>query len=251
MSDVIDAQREVALDSTYSTDRREAIDELEKLFSSSGSEDKRRIVETLRQVALEATHRDERDRARRALEEAVETDPDASAPVVIPAVCRLATDAKSSDERLEAIDALRRLHREVGSEHREEIRETLRSIASDGTYERERSRARTRLTDVASDDATGGGAGDRSVSYLAGSLAEHLSRAARDSHEECLQRVEELRDFVAEHDRGDAAYEDALEDLDSLVGQLETVPADGDLDDDRIKRVDRVANRVRSIYARD
>lgn len=259
MQDAIDTHLETARDSPYSRDRKEAIEALAEMYPSADERDNRRVLETLRTVATDSTGRDERELAREALVECYETDPEAAAPVVVPAFCSLAEDAKLSEERLAAIDTLRRLYPDAGETERERIGETLAAVAGDGTYEDERTRARQRLRDITDENrsesgtggrATGGEDGAESVGYLGVSLAEHLASAAEESPDACRERATELRDFLADNPVPDSAYEEVSEAVADLVQQLEVVPTDGDLDDDRKERVRRIATRVERLYER-
>lgn len=251
----IETHRETALDSPYSRDREEAIEQLQALYPDSATDEKRRILETLRQVAWEATSTQERDLARDALVDAFESAPDVGASVVVPFLCEQAADASHAEERLDAMDSLRQLYPAVDEQSQEEIGQTLADLAGNATYENERRRARQRLSDISAenrresaDDAeTDEGAG--SVGYLGKSLAEHLATAADESPEACLQRAEELRDFVAENPLDDESYDDVRDEIDQLAEQLAVLPGD-DLDDERRDRVRRVANRIERLYQR-
>jgi hypothetical protein len=251
MNETIRSHRETALDSPYSRDREDAIEELARTFPETGPEGKREVLETLRQVALEATSTAERELAREKLLACVDADPDAAADVAVDAFGELARDARFTDAQLDAVDALRRVSREAQAEHVEDVEATLSDLASDATSESVRKRARRRLTDVESardDGQDDGGAGD---DYLAASLAEHLENAAAESPEACRNRADELAEYVAEHPVEDEAYENVREGLESLVEQLRVAPTGDELGTERRERVERLADRTKRLYQRD
>lgn len=257
MQQAIDTHRETALESPYSQDRREAIESLADLYPTAGERDQRRILETLRTAASEATSRAERQLARETLQTVFETDPTGASSVVVPAFCTLATDGSNSSERCAAIDTLRELYPDVDATDQERIGQTLAEIAGDATYEDERRRARQRLSDVTAANRAGNrkiesgdDGGGTAVGYLGVSLAEHLENAAAESPDACSRRATELRDFLADNPVADAAYEEVLEAVEGLVEQLDVVPTDGALADDRQERVRDVATRVRRLYER-
>ncbi len=253
MTTAIDTHCETALESPYSRDRAEAIEELVGLFPDATDDRKRRVLETLRQVAHESSSRSERDLARETLTECFEADPAAAAPVVVDTFVDIAADSKFSDERLDAIDRLRACYPDLDERHRETVGKTLADIAGNATYEDERRRARQRLSDVSRDEraesSDGGSAGD-AVGYLGESLAEHLEQAADEGSEECLQRAEEVSEFVHENPVDSGSYEAVREDIDALVEQLQVVPTGDELDADRQERVERLAGRVGRLYTR-
>lgn len=248
MNETIRTHRETALDSPYSRDREDAIEELARTFPEVGPDGKREILETLREVALDATGSAERELAREKLVDCFESDPGAAAGVVVGAFCELARDGKFTDDQLAAVDTLRRVAREVSSEGVATIESTLSDLASEATSEEVRTRARRRLTDVES-ATSGEGAGDGDE-YLAASLAEHLQNAAGESPGACRKRAEELRDYVVDHPVDDDAYDEVSEDLDGLVEQLEVVPTGDELGSERRDRVDRLAERTKRLYQR-
>ena len=256
MTDAIETHRETALDSPYSRDRKDAIEQLVELYPNGDAEQRRRVLETLRRVAFEATSSQERELAREALVDALEADPETAAPVVVPSFCELASDGRHGDERLDAIGALGQFYSDVDETHREQIGHQLAEISGNATYEDERRLARQRLSDVTAENQRGtasGGADDESgnVGYLGRSLAEHLANAATESPEACIQRAEELQDFVAENPLEASAYEEVRDDLESLVEQLEVAPTDGGLSEERVERVERLATRVGQLYQRN
>jgi hypothetical protein len=252
MTGSIRTHRETALESPYSRDRREAIEELAGIFPGADDAAQRRILETFREVANGATSSTERDLARETMVEAFEAAPETAGPVVVPCFCDLAADASRSDERLDAVDALRGFYPSVGEELRERIEETLTDIAENGTYEDERRRARHRLADVADHDGSSRGAGDdgSAVDYLGQSLAEQLADATDESTEACCQRAEELREFLDDNPVDDDGYESVRADVADLAEQLAVVPTNGGLDDDRKRRVERIAERTKRLYVR-
>lgn len=252
MTTTIETHCETALDSPYSRDRQEAITELGRVYPGAAPGERERILETLRQVAIEGSARDDRELARETLVECFETDPADAAPIVVETFRELAEEAKLSNERLEAIDALRECYPEVDEQQRSAIGSTLADVAGNATYQDERKRAQRRLSDVSrherkDSDATDG---TESVDYLARLLADHLENAAHEGPEACLQRAEAVSEFLAEHPVSDDAYDELRADAESLVDQLEVVPTDGTLDDDRIQRVEGLAARVERVYAR-
>lgn len=258
MTGAIETHCETALESPYSNDRENAIEELGQLYTDVGTEQQRQILETLRQVATDATASNERALARETLFEAFETNPAPGSSLVVSFFCDEAANASRTEGQLDAIDTLRELYPVVDENQKEKIGATLAEIAGDGTYEDVRQRARQRLSDVTSENKRAAGSGSKekagrddegSVGYLGQSLAEHLEAAAHDSPEACLQRAEELRDFVAENPLGDETYEDVREEIQSLTEQLSVLRGD-ELDSDRVDRVERVANRVKRLYSR-
>jgi|APHM01.1.fsa_nt_gi hypothetical protein len=253
MTTAIDTHRETALESPYSRDRAEAIKELAGLFPDATDDGKRRVLETLRQVAHESSSRSERGLTREMLAECFEADPAVAAPVVVDTFADIAQHSKFSDERLDAIDRLRACYPDLDERHRETVGETLADIAGNATYEDERRRARQRLSDISRDERTGSTGGDDendAVGYLGESLAEHLEQAASDGSEECLQRAEEVSEFVHENPVDDDAYVSVREDVDALVEQLQVVPTGDELDADRQERVGHLAGRVERLYTR-
>jgi|GEM_PF-3569979 len=247
MNETIRTHRETALDSPYSRDREDAIEQLAGSFSDASTDGKREILETLREVALDATSTAERELAREQLVDCFEADADVAAGVVVGAFCELARDGKFTDDQLDAIDTLRRVSRDVPAEHVERIQSTLSELATEATRESVRSRARRRLSDVESvvpsDD-------DETDDYLAASLAEHLENAADDSPGECRRRAEELSEYVTEHPVSDDAYGEVRDELAALVDQLRVAPTGDELDAERRERVGRLADRTKRLYQR-
>lgn len=250
MNTVIETHCETALDSPYSRDRREAIEELESVFPEASTEGKNRILETLREVAHDSSSRDDRDLARETLLACFEADTSTATPVVVDTFRALAEDSKFSEERVDAIDTLREIYPDIDDQHREVVGQTLAEIAGNATYEDERARARRRLSDISREERTADEDAGEEISYLATSLAEHLENAAHEGSEECRQRAEEVNEFLAEHPVTDEAYEEVREDVKALVTQLEVVPTGDDLDEDRIQRVERISGRVERLYTR-
>lgn len=258
MSDAIETHRKTALDSPYSQDRKEAIEELGQVYASVNRDEQSRVLETLRQVTIESAHRRERELAREVLVDCFDVDPEGSADIVVPCFIEIAQESKSSDERCSAIDTLRRLYPDVSEHNQERIGDTLADIAGNGTYEDERRRARQRLTDLARATRTGrakqrdtGPIAQDAIGYLGQSLAEHLANAAEESPEECRQRAQEVHDFVLNAPIDDELYDDVRDELDALVEQLTVVPTDSGFDSDRIDRVKRIADRVKRLYVRN
>lgn len=257
MTDAIETHRKTALDSPYSRDREEAIEELGRVCPEANHDERIRVLETLRQVAIESAHRQERELARETLIECFDADAEGIADIVVRCFAEVAQEARSSDERCSAIDTLRRLYPDVDEHNRERIGDTLADIAGNGTYEDERRRARQRLTDVAREERTRDPEPDKSdqtvqnaMGYLGQSLAERFATAAAETPEECRRLGEELRDFVANAPVDDEKYVEVRDELDALVEQLAVIPTERDLDDDRIERVERVATRVEDLYRR-
>lgn len=254
MQNLIDSHRETALDSPYSRDREEALEELAGMYPDAEARSKRRIAETYRQVAVESSRRDERDLARERLLDCFDTDPDSIASVVVETLIELATDAKFSDDRLDAIDSLRDVYPDLEEPQRDTVGKTLAEIAGDGTYEDERRRARQRLSDVTHIEQQESGGGDDNedaAAYLGKSLAEHLENAAQESAEECRKRAEEIQEFMAENPVDDESYEEVKSDVDGLLEALSVVGTDGELAEDRVTRVERIAARVERVYSRN
>ncbi len=256
MHATIETNCETALESPYSRERREAIEQLEQLFSDASTDGKERILETLRELAFDSSSRDVRESAREAMADCFETDPARAESLVVGAFVELANDSKFSEERLDAIDTLRACHRKASKQYREVIGEELAEIAGNATYEDERSRARRRLSDITRDakrvtnENSGEDSSTDSAGYLGASLAEHLEAAAHDGPEECLQRAEEVQEFIHEHRVDGESYAEVRDDVDALVEQLSVVPTGDRLEDQRIERVERIAARVERLYAR-
>lgn len=260
MTTTIDTHCETALESPYSRDRAEAIEELAGVFPDADTDGKHRILETLREVAVESSSRDERELARETMVECFEADPSRAESVVVEALTEIARESKFSDERIDAIDALRACHRKASEQYREVIGRELAEIAGNATYEDERNRARRRLSDITRDERRDGagsdsseddaGGGSDAVGYLGESLAEHLEAAAHEGPEECLQRAEEVQEFLREHRVAGESYAEVRDDVDALVEQLSVVPTGDELDEERIERVERIAARVERVYAR-
>lgn len=249
----IDTHVETALESPYSRDRAEAIEQLGTLYGDVDERDRRRIAETLREVAIESAHRDDRKLARETLLSCFDTAPDAIEGVVVETVTELARDARDSDARLAAIDRLRELYPDLTDPRRDEVGKTLAELAGNDTYADVRRRARRRLSDVTRDEREDAGEDDGesgdAVAYLGRSLAEHLDAAAEESAADCRERAEELQEFLAEHPVEDEAYESVRADTDDLVDALAVVSGD-DLAADRIERIERLASRVERLYTR-
>jgi hypothetical protein len=257
MTTTIETHCETVLDSPYSRDRQSAIQELGRVYLDADPADRDRILETLRQVALEGSARDDRELAHETLLDCFEADASGAAPVVVGAFQKLATEATLSEERLEAIDSLRKCYPEVDEQHRSTIGSTLADIAGNATYQDERERARRRLSDVSRHEretATETDSGtDAAVStgYLGQLLAQHLENAAEEGPGACRQQAEEAVEFLVEHPVDDGAYDELVADAESLVDQLEVIPTDGSLDEDRIGRVEGLAARLERLYARN
>jgi hypothetical protein len=250
MTTAIDTHCETALESPYSRDRAEAIEELAGLFPDATEDGKRRVLETLRQVTHESSSRSERNLARETLAECFEADPAVAAPVVVETFADIAAESKFSDERLDAIDRLRACYPDLEERYRDTVGKTLADIAGNATYEDERRRARRRLSDISRDERGSTDERNDAVGYLGESLAEHLEQAAREGSEECLGRAEEVSEFVHENPVDDDAYDSVQDDIDALVEQLQVVPTGDNLDADRQERVERLAGRVERLYAR-
>lgn len=249
----LDTHVETALDSPYSRDRADAIEQLGSLYPEAGPEDRRRIAETLREVAVESAHRDDRALARETLVSCFEAAPDPIQGVVVDTFVELARDGRDSDSRLAAIDDLRGIYPDLDEAGRDEVGRALAELAGNDTYAKVRRRARRRLSDVTRDERAEADdeedAGDETIAYLGQSLADHLDTAARESAEDCRERAEELREFLEEHPVEDEAYEDVREETGDLLDALAVVSGD-QLADDRIERVERLAARVERLYRR-
>lgn len=256
MNTTIETHCDTALNSTYSRDREEAIEELGRIYPDASTDGQTRILETLRQVAHESSSRDERSLARETLLECFENAPGTAMQVVVETVSELAESSKFSEERLEAIDMLRRIYSDVDEHHRDEIGRTLADIAGNATYEDERRRARRRLSDISREEheetveAGGTETASDTIGYLGVSLADHLDQAAHEGPEECRKRAEEVSEFLAENPVADDSYDDVRSDVESLVEQLAVVPTGNSLDEDRIDRVERISARIERLYER-
>lgn len=252
MTTAINSHRETALNSPYSRDRQEAITELYRAYQSTEKRDRDRILESLREVAHDSSTRDDRELAQKKLLECFHTDPSGSAPVVIETFRELAENSKFSGERIDAIDALRECYPDASEQYRDGIETTLADIAGNATYEDERDRARRRLSDITAEEGRKPDEdAPEAVGYLGRSLAEHLENAAREGPEACLRRAEELEEFLADYPVSNDNYDEVVDDIESLVRQLEVVPTGDELDEDRRTRVERVATRVGRLYARN
>lgn len=253
MDTAIDTHCETALESPYSRDRADAIEQMQELYPSAGEDDKEQILETLRAVAHDSSSRDERALARDTLLACFEVDSATAASVVVETFVELAEDSKFSDERLDAIDTLRQIYSDVDEPHRDVLGKTLAEIAGNATYEDERDRARRRLSDISREERQSAGKESKlneQLSYLASSLAEHLEASATEGPEECLRRAEEVSEFLSENPVADDAFDEIEEDVESLVTQLAVVPTGDELDEERVQRVERIAGRVERLYAR-
>lgn len=255
MTDAIETHRKAALDSSYSRDREEAIEELGRVYSGANHDERIQVLETLRQITIESPHRQERELARETLIDCFDPDSEDTADIVVRCFIEVAQESKFSDERCSAIDTLRRLYPDVDEQNQERIGDTLADIAGNGTYEDERRRARQRLTDITREERTGRidrhdttPTSQSATSYLGQTLAEHLANAAKKSPEACHKRAQEIHDFVANAPVDDEAYIEIREELEGLVDQLAIVPSDNSLDEDRIERVERIATRVKRLY---
>jgi len=290
MDDTIQHFRERALNSTYSTDREAAIEQLGALYPESEEAGRRAILRTYAEIARESSHADDRRLAKNWLLDLYDDDPRGVARTVVTTFCRIALEAKLSDERRDALDRLRHLAvTGVPDSLEDRIRETFLEAAEESSYTDERRRARDGLAELFGADVFGDGPlrdeldvdveiGETSASdgdstdsvsdadspapastaesestttYLGVSLAEHLKNARSDAPEDCLQRAEELASFVEGTPVQDPGYEAVLDDVTSLVEQLEVVADTRDeLDEDRQVRVERVATAVEKLYLR-
>lgn len=256
MSQIVTELRSQVRESTYSSDREDALEQLAELYPDADESERRSIGRTLVDVATGATHGDERRLAQDKLDELFrDSAPGIEGPTVT-AHRRLAIDGDRTEERERALDRLREYqHEGLSVERLDEIRETYEAVIEDATYEDERRLARDGLAELERldlDDA-GGGSGDDSESdaYLAVSLAEHLDEAADQSPAACAERLDELRSFVEESPVDDDAYEEVRDELAEQLRQLESAPTDGDsLDSERRERITRLAERVRRLYLR-
>lgn len=257
MDTAIETHCKTALESPYSRDRADAIEELEDAYATASTDGKDHILETLRQVARESRSRSERKLARETLRACFDDDPATAEHLVVETFRDMAERAKFSEERLEAIDTLRDIYPDIGEDRQEAVGRGLAEIAGNATYEDERRRARQRLSDISreerrsSAESRAGGAGtEDAIGYLGRSLAEHLEQAAHEGSEACLQRAEELSEFLDENPVTDNAYSDISDDVESLIKQLRVAPTGEELDDERTARVKRLAGRVERLYAR-
>lgn len=256
MQHALKNHRETALESPYSEDRKDAIKSLSELYSSVDDDGKRKIIETLRTVGTEATGREERRLAVEQVETVFQQNPALAGPIVVSFFCELAADGKTSDTRVAAIDTLRELYPDVDAAHQDTIGSTLSEIAGDATYEDERQRARQRLSDIAAEndstsDTTGHTENNTShVGYLGISLADHLANSVDESPEACEQRAKEVSDFLSENPVSDSAFDDVQDDVDRLVEQLDVIPTDGGLDEERKEQVRSLATRIKHLYQR-
>jgi hypothetical protein len=258
MSQIVTELRSQVRESTYSSDREDALEQLAELYPDADESERRSIGRTLVDVATGATYGDERRLAQEKLDELFrDSAPDIEGPAVT-VHRRLAIDGDRTEERERALDRLREYQQEgLSVERLDEIRETYEAVIDEATYEDERRLARDGLAELERldlDDAAGGsgsGSGDESDAYLAVSLAEHLDEAADQSPEACAERLDELRSFVEESPVDDDAYGEVRDELSEQLRQLESAPTDGDsLDPERRERITRLAERVRRLYLR-
>jgi hypothetical protein len=256
MSQIVTELRNQARESTYSSDREEALEQLADLYPDADESERRSIGRTLVDVATGATHGDERRLAQEELDELFrESAPDIEGPAVT-AHRRLAIDGDRAQERERALDRLREYqHQGLSIERLDEIRETYETVMDEATHESERRLARDGFAELERLDleeaSSPTGETEESDAYLAVSLAEHLEEAADQSPDACQERLDELRSFVAESPVEDDAYEEVRSELAEQLRQLESAPTAGDsLDPERRERITQLAERVRRLYLR-
>jgi hypothetical protein len=257
MSQIVTELRNQVRESTYSSDREEALEQLADMYPDADESERRSIGRTLVDVAAGATYGDERRLAQQELDELFrESAPDIEGPAVT-AHRRIAIDGDRAKERERALDRLREYqHQGLSIERLDEIRETYETVMDDATHESERRLARDGFAeleqlDLEAASASGPDDATESDAYLAVSLAEHLDEAADQSPDACQERLDELRSFVEESPVEDDAYEEIRAELSEQLRQLESAPIAGDsLDSERRERISRLAERVRRLYLR-
>jgi len=258
MNAAIETHCGTVLDSPYSRDRKEAMEELKRIFPGTGRDGKIKIVETLREVILESSSRDERELASQILVDCFEEDLSTVAPIIVETFLEVARDSKFSEQRLASLDLLRDIYPNLDEQYQEQVGRALAEIAGKATYEDERRRARTRLSDISREERNVENDGvddvdsfDDAINYLGESLAEHLERSAHEGSKECLQRAEEADEFLEENPVQDESYDSLKEDIESLVEQLNLVPTGSELNPDRVERIENIAARIKRIYQRN
>lgn len=255
MSEIVTELRSQVRESTYSSDREDAIEQLTELYSDVDDNQQRSIARTLVDVATTATYGDERELAQSKLDRLFRDRAPGIAGPAVTAHRRLAIDGDRAAERERALDRLREYqHEELPIELLEEIKETYRTVMDEATHESERRLARDGFADL---DVESGRSGGRSTpdsesdAYLAISLAEHLEEAAEQSPTECQKRLDELDSFVEGTPVSDDAYEEIQAELTAQLQQLESAPMGSDgLDPERRDRITQLAERVRRLYLR-
>lgn len=259
MSEIVTELRTQVRESTYSSDREDAIERLAELYPDADESDRRSIGRTLTDVATDATYGDERQLAQSKLDELFrESAPDIERSAVT-AHRRLAIDGDRAAERERALDRLREYqHADLQAELLGEIEETYRVVMEEATHESERRLARDAFAELETASESGGSDGGseadadaESDAYLAVSLAEHLEAAASRSPNACRKRLEELRSFVEESPVDDDAYAEISSELSEQLRQLESRPSGMEtLDPERRDRIEKLAERVRRLYLR-
>lgn len=256
MSQIVTELRNQVRESTYSSDREEALEQLADLYPDAGGSERRSIGRTLVDVATGATHGDERRLAQEKLDGLFrESAPDIEGPAVT-AHRRIAIDGDRARERERALDRLREYqHQGLSIEHLDEIRETYETVMDEATHESERRLARDGFAELEKldiEEASSSGSGDSTESdaYLAVSLAEHLEESTDNSPDACQERLDELRSFVEEAPVEDDAYEEIRSELSEQLRQLESAPTVDSLDPERRERITQLAERVRRLYLR-
>lgn len=257
MTDTIRELRRQATESTYGSDREDAVELLADRYPEADAADRAAIARTLRTVATDATYGDERDLAQAALDDLVYADAPGAAEHAVAVHCRVAAEGDRAAERERAVDRLREYGlRGPPADALESVRETLRAVSESATRSSERERAREALAALEgaepSSPGESGGAGGSSESgdaYLAVSLADHVESAAGDDPTACRERLAELAEFLDANPVADDDYDEAVAAVEDQRRALETVAGD-ELDPERRDRVQTAAERVRRLYLR-
>lgn len=248
--------RRQATESTYGSDREDALELLAERYPDADETDRAAIAATLRTVATDATYGDERDLAQAALDDLVYADAPGAAEHAVAVHCRVAADGDRAAERERAVDRLGEYGRRgLPADALESARETLGDISASATRSSERERAREALAALEDADPsapTKPGALDESGdAYLAVSLADHVESAAGEDPAACLERLSELAEFLDANPVADDDYDQAVDAVEDQRRALDTVAAGRDeLDADRRERVEAAAERVRRLYLR-
>lgn len=252
LHDSVSELRRQARESTYSSDRKEALERLGDLYSEVDDQQRAAIGRTLARVARDATYEEERTLAQSQLDKLVGQSAPGVVPTAISVHCDVAQDGNRSDERERALDRLQTYAARVDSDTlREEIEETYHTVIDDATRQTERKMAQDGLADLAATESVDR-LQDASADYLAVSLTEHLERACEDSAEACRKRLDEVHSFVKDTPVDDDAYEDVQSELEAQQQQLKAATIASDqLDPQRSKRIGQLAERVRRLYLRN
>lgn len=255
MTDTLRELRRQATESTYGSDREDAVEALADRYPDAEATDRTAIATTLRTVATDATYGDERDLAQAALDDLLHADAPGAAEHAVAVHCRVAADGDRAAERERALDRLREYGlRGLAGDELASVRETLRERSESATRSSERERARAALAALEDAEPSAPAAGDSDDSggaYLAVSLADHVESAADDDPAACRERLAELAEFLDANPVGDDDYDAVVAAVADQRRALETVAEGRDeLDPERRERVQAAAERARRLYLR-